>query len=251
MYLLYLGLYGGIRRQPPQAPPRHGPGLRERVDHDELPAKLGVPHGQALVALVVGKAVIDVVADDVDARARGDLGHRVERLGGVDAARGVVGRGEHEGLRARADRGHERIARDLEACLARVERHDPAVSHADERLVEAKGWHGHHDLVARVEECQKRRRERLGGADGHDELVGRVREPLLGHVGRERLEELGSAVVGRVVRETARERLPHRRANRRGCVELGLTQRELDAAGRLVSERREAADAARGKPREV
>jgi len=106
----------------------------------------------------------------------------------VHAARGVVRRGDDDGLRALGQRVAYVCRADLEPSFARVDGHHNPVRGTHDRLVESERRRGNDDLVARVKNRHERGCERLCGAARHDELVGSIGEPLTGHIARDGLK---------------------------------------------------------------
>ena len=243
MRLRDLGLDGGRRREPAQAPARHRPGLGEALDHHGLLAELRVALGEALETVRVDQTVVHVVADHVDARLGGDTRHGVERGGVEDAARGVAGRADDDRLGRRRHAGAKDRLVDLEAVGLRVEEDRMGMVGDDDALVQAERRRGDDDLVTRIEHGHEARVERLGRAVREDNLVGRIGEPRVTHVARDHLAHGELAVVGRIVGIVALERTDDLVLDGIGRVEIGFAERERDAAGMLGGERVDAADA--------
>ena len=199
--------------------------------------------GKSLVAVHVDQAVIYVVADYVDACLVCHARHGVERCRVEDAARGIVGRADDDGLGCRRHAGTQCFLVDLELSRLRIQKDRLGVVGHDDALVQAKGRRGDNDLVAGVEHSHECCRQRLGRAVGQDDLVGRKRKARVPHVGRQRLAQGGATVVGRIVRVTAVERGRHLGANHIGRGKIGLAKRKRDAPWVLGGERVNPTDA--------
>ena len=184
MGLCDLGDDGSCRCEPAQAPAGHGPGLGEALDDHRLVAQLRMALGKALVAVRVDQAVVYVVADYVYARLLCHARHDVERCRVENAARGIVGRADNDGLGRRGHTGAKRILVNLKLRRLRIQKDRFGVIGYDDALVQAKGRRGDNDLVAGVEHGHKRSRQGLGRAVGQDDLVGRKRKARVPHVGR-------------------------------------------------------------------
>ena len=201
--------------------------------------------GEALVAVNVDQAVVDIVADYVDARLLCHARHGVERYRVEDAARGVVGRADDDGLGCRRHTGTKRFLVDLELRGLRIQKDRLGVVGHDDALVQAKSRRGDNDLVAGVEHCHKRSRQGLGCAVREDDLVSRKRKACVAHICGQRLAQGGTAVVGRIVRVAAVERGGHLDADHVGRGKIGLTKRKRNASRMLCGECIDSADAGR------
>ena len=199
--------------------------------------------GKALIAIHIDQAVIYVVADYVDARLLCHVCHGVERCRVEDTARGIVGRADDDGLSRRRHAGAKRVLVNLKLRGLRIQKDRFGVVGHDDALVQAKGRRGDNNLVAGVEHGHKCCRQGLGRAVGQDDLVGRKRKARVSHVGRQRLAQGGTAVVGRIVRVTAAQRGGHLGANHIGRGKIGLAKRERDAPRVLGGERVDPANA--------
>ena len=84
--------------KPTDTPTGHGPGLGEAIDHHGLLAQLRMAQRKTLVTACVYQAVVHIVTDHVDARLGSDTRHGIERSRIEDAAGGIVGRANDNGL---------------------------------------------------------------------------------------------------------------------------------------------------------
>ena len=243
MGLCDLGDDGPCGCEPTQAPAGHGPRLGEALDDHCLLAQLRVSLGEALVAVHIDEAVVYVVADYVDARLLRHARHGVERCRVENAARGIVGRADNDGLGRRGHAGAKRFLVNLKLRGLRIQKDRFGVVGNDDALIQAKGRRGDDDLVAGVEHGHKRSRQGLGRAVGQDDLVGRKRKARVPHVGRQRLAQGGAAVVGRIVRVATVKRGRHLGANHVGRGKIGLAKRKRDAPRVLSGECVDPADA--------
>ena len=170
--------------EPTQAPAGHGPGLGEALDDYRLLTQLRVTLSKALVAIHINQAVVYVVADHVDARLLCHVCHGVERCRVENAARGVIGRADNDGLGRRGHTGAKRILVNLKLRRLRIQKDRFGVIGYDDALVQAKGRRGDDDLVAGVEHSHKCCRQCLGRTVGQDDLIGGKRKARVPHVGR-------------------------------------------------------------------
>ena len=243
MGLCDLGDDGGCGCEPTQAPAGHGPGFGEALDNYCLIAKLRVSLGKALVAVHIDEAVVYVVADHVDARLLRYARHGVERCRVKNAARGIVGRADNDGLGRRGHTGAKRFLVNLKLRGLRIQKDRLSVVGHDDALVQAKGRRGDDDLVAGVEHGHKRSRQGLGRTIGQDDLIGGKCQALVTHIFGQCLAQGGTAVVGRIVRVAAVERGRHLGANHIGRGKIGLAKRKCDAPRVLGGERIDPTDA--------
>ena len=237
-----LGDDGGGCCEPTQAPARHGPGLGEALDDHRLLAQLRMSPGKALVAIHVDEAVVHVVADYVDARLLRYARHGVERCRVENAARGIVGRADNDGLGRRGHTGAKRILVNLKLRRLRIQKDRFGVIGHDDALVQAKGRRGNNDLVAGVEHSHKCCRQCLGRAVGQDDLIGGKRQARVIHIFGQCITQGGATVVGRIVRVTAVQRGGHLGANHIGRGKIGLAERERDTPRMPGGERVNPAD---------
>ena len=233
---------GGCRCEPAQAPAGHGPGLGEALDDHRLVAQLRVALGKALVAIHIDQTVVYVVADYVDARLLCHARHGVERCCVEDAARGIVGRADNDGLSRRRRAGTKRVLVNLELRGLRVQKDRFGVVGHNDALVQAKSRRGDNDLVAGVEHSHECCRQGLGRAVGQDDLVGGKHQARIPHVGSQCLAQGGATVVGRIVRIAAVQCGGHLGTDSIGRRKIGLAKRECDAPRVLGSERVNPAD---------
>ena len=190
---------GGVRQTPAQAPAGHGVGLGKAVD-DDNPVPTIIELGKAVVVLRVDQAPIHIVAEDEDGPVLQDLVDRVQRLLGVDAAGGVVGRGEDDGFRPGRNGGLQGTGVDLKAVVLRGQGHGHAPAELGDGLVEAEGRGGDDHLVPGIQHGGQADEEALRGSDGQNDLIGGVLEavgPLLKF--GDGLQHVGIAVAGGIV----------------------------------------------------
>lgn len=149
-----------------------------------LLAQLRVSLGKTLVTIHIDQTVVHVVADHVDARLLRYARHGVERCRVENAARGIVGRADNDGLGRRGHTGAKRILVNLKLRRPRIQKDRFGVIGHNDAFVQAKGRRGNNDLVAGVEHSHKCCRQGLGRAVGQDDLVGRKHKARVPHVGR-------------------------------------------------------------------
>ena len=124
----------------------------------------------------------------------------VQGLLGVDAAGGVVGGGQNDGLGLFIDSGLQGLRVHLEVVVLRGQVHGHAPAQPGDGGVQAEGRRGDDDLIAGIQHGGKRDMQALGGADGQDDLLGVIVQavfPLLEF--GDGLQHIGIAVAGRIV----------------------------------------------------
>ena len=189
----------GVRHAVAQPPAGHGIGLGEALDHDDP-----VPHvlvfREAVVLPLVGQGAVDIVAQDEDGLVPENVVDGVQRLLGVDAAGGVVGRGQDDGLGPAGDGGLQRLRQDLEVAVLRGQEDGNAALQLHQGLIQAEGGGGDDDLISRVQDGAEGGEQRLGGAHRQDDLVGGVVQSMgRGLEPGDGLQHVGVAISGRVV----------------------------------------------------
>ena len=124
----------------------------------------------------------------------------VQRLLGVDAAGGVVGGGQDDGLGLVGDGGLQLLRHDLEVVVLCGQGDGHAALQLHQRLVQSEGGGGDDDLVPGVENGGEGGEQRLRGAHGQDDLTGGVAEAMgLGLEPGDGLQGVGIAVAGGIV----------------------------------------------------
>ena len=127
------------------------------------------------MALSVGKLGIDLVGDDHDVVVLQHLGDGLQVPALHDAAGGVAGEGEHEGLGAWGDGRLQLLRGEAEAVLRRQLHIDgDAAGHLSERPVAHEGGHGDDDLVPGIHQDPDRQVDGLTAAHSDQDLVGVV-----------------------------------------------------------------------------
>jgi hypothetical protein len=123
----------------------------------------------------VGEAVVDLVAVDEEVVADGDRGQLVLDLGRQDGAGRVAGVAEEEGLRPGRDRRLDRRRVDREVVLEPGGHVDGRAAGEDDRrdVGDVRGL-VEDDLVTGVAGRPQGEVDRLGRADGDEELPRRV-----------------------------------------------------------------------------
>lgn len=234
---------GAAAASQPRRQPVNGPGLGEALDDYRLLTQLRVTLGKALVAIHINQAVVYVVADYVDARLLRYARHGVERCRVENAARGIVGRADNDGLSRRRRAGTKCVLVNLKLRRLRIQKDRLGMVGHDDALVQTKGRRGDDDLVAGVEHGHKRSRQGLGRTIGQDDLVSRICKARVPHIFGQRFAQGGTAVVGRIMRVTAIERCSHLGANHIGRGKIGLAKRKRNAPRVLGGERVNPTDA--------
>jgi hypothetical protein len=184
--------------------------------------------GRAGVRALEHEGRVDLVGQDHHVRAGEHLGQRGQFPGGVDGAGRVAGRVEQQHLRARRERGAQRVGAQLEAAsLLAGHVHDPALAQRDHRLVADPRGRGQDHLGVRIDEREQRQREALLRAAGHDHLAGGVGHArALGKRLRGRRAQLGQSAAGGVVHGALRHEVLRSadRLGRRGEIRLAGAQ---------------------------
>ena len=224
---------------PADAPPGHGVGLGDAVEHDAAVGDLrhGDGHRHVLGA-VVGQVLVDLVGDHPDAVLGGPAPDGLDERARRDRARGVRRRAPQQRLGVRRARGLEGLdGRQEVGGLVGAQDHRLAAGHAHGLGVGRPVRRGQQDLVARVDQRREGLEHGLLAAVG-DEHLARLDLPARVPRGlrRDRVAQLGEpggggvAVVLRV--RARRDRRVHHRL--RGG-EVGLAGAEADdrPAGRL------------------
>ena len=153
-----------------------------------------------MIPVGVHQGAVDIVAEDKDGLVLQDVVDGVQGLLGVDAAGGVVGRGEDHRLGFGSDGPGQRLRVDLEGVVLRGQGHGHAPAQPGDGLVEAEGGGGDDDLVPGIEHRGKRQEQALRGADGEDDLLrGVVQAVDPGLKIRDGLQHVGIAVAGGIV----------------------------------------------------
>ena len=199
--------------------------------------------GKSLVAIHIDQTVVYVVADYVYARLLRYARHGVERCRVENAARGIVGRADNDGLGRRGHAGAKRFLVNLKLRGPRIQKDRFGVVGNDDALVQAKGRRGDDDLVTWIEHSHKRSRQGLGRTVCQNDLVGRKRKARVAHICGQRLAQGRATVVGRIMRVTAVQRCSHLGTNHIGRGKIGLAERKRNAPRMLSSERVDSADA--------
>ena len=197
-----------------------------------------------MVALGIGQGAVHIVADDEDGLVLQDLVDGVQSLFGVDAAGGVVGRGEDDGLGLVRNGGLQLLGVDLEAVVGGGEHHLHAPVQLHDGLIETEIRGGDDDLVAGVHDGGEGNIQRLRCADGGDDLIGRVVEVVLFRLELgDGLQQVGVAVAGRIVGVVGVQGgLGGFLHNLRG-IQVGLTDGQCAGAGGVTHHISKAADA--------
>ncbi len=210
-----------------------GEGLGGRGDRDRALAHAG-QGAQREVLPVVGEVLVDLVGDDQEVAGDGELGDGGQLFAGEDHAGGVVGGVEQQQAGAGPDGVGEGVEVGAEVGGAEGEGDPLGSGHGDAGGVGVvEGLEGD-DLVARLQEGEHGRGDRLGGAGGdQDFAVGvegqAVPAPLvLGDC----LAQLGDALTGRVlVAAAVHDGAGGGLGDLRGAVGVGEALPEVDGAG--------------------
>ena len=232
---------------------RHREGLRETVEEDRALAHAR-QRGDRDVIAFEGELGVDLVGSDQQVLLDGELGDGLE-LGAIGGAAGRVGREvQDEQLAAGLPGGAQggRIERELVGGdgadrdgLGVAERDARSVAHVAGLVVE--------DLVAGVERRAQEDIERLGDADGPEDLgLGIVfRTVITGDVARDLLAELLGAAVVRVGSATLLKRSDRGLADMIRRDEVRLADAERDRVLHLGDDGEEIADARLGQGRDM
>src|SRR5437773_5285669 len=200
----------------------------------------------------VDEPVVDLVGIHEQVVLASDSGDAVDVLLEEHATGRVVRKAEQDRARAWRDRALDRGRRETEvlALLGR-DRHRCAAGEDDARHVRDVRGVGEDDLVAVVEGRAERKVDRLGHADGHEDLALRVVADAaqLRGVLADRITQRLDAVVRRVLRLALFDRADRGPAEALRRDEVRLAHAERDDALDAGDEIEEAADAARGQPR--
>ena len=189
----------GVRHAVAQAPAGHGIRLGEALDHNDP-----VPHvlvlSKAVVVLTVGQSAVHIVAQDKDGLVLEDGVDGVQGLLGVDAAGGIVGGGQDDGLGPVGDGGLQFLRHDLEVVVLCGQGDRHTALQLDQRLIQAEGRGGDDDLVPWVQDGGEGGEQRLRGAHRQDDLTGGVVEAMgLSLEFGDGLQRVGIAVAGGIV----------------------------------------------------
>jgi len=235
--------HGRVGHQIAHAPARHGIGLGEALDDDHAAAHIR-KRGKTVVVVRIDQLSVHLVAQNENRQLPQHTAEHLQGLGGIDAARGVVGRGQHHCPGPGGEGGAEAFLRDLKAIMLGGKRHRHTPAQPDDGFVEAESRRGDHHLIARVQNAEQADEQRLRRADGHDDLVRRVAQAVpLRLKARDSLPQPGTAAVFRVVGIVAVQRLL-------GCVlhalrriQVRFPDRQQHCSRRAPCQRRKAPDA--------
>ena len=158
------------------------------------------------------------------------LGDALELLLGVEHARGVARRGEHDELGARRDGGLELLGGHLEVVLELGLHEDTfALGQTHKLLVAHPERRGDDHLVAGVDETLHHLEQALLGTRRDDDLLGLVLQAVVAsELGADSLPEVGVARHRRIVREIVVDSLLGGFLHHLGSVEVRLSYRETD-----------------------
>ena len=188
------------------APARHRVGLGHAVDDDGALLKLGAERCDGhMLRAVVDQVLVNLVRDDGQVMADGDVSDGLQLLTGVDEAVGVVGGVEHDGARAVGDGGLDLLGRELEAVfLLRLHGHGHAARHDDQLGVADPVGAGDDHLVALVQQRLERVEQRMLRAVGHHDLLRLIGQPVVAQqLVAHGLSQLHHARCGRIARHAA------------------------------------------------
>ena len=177
------------------APAGHGVGLGDAVDDDGLGLHIVAQGGEADVVLaVVDQLLVDLVGDDVETGLHSQLCDLHQLAAGIDAAVGVGGAVEDDGLGLFVDVGAQHLGGDDEVVLlAAVHHHRHAAGHAHHLGVAQPAGGGQQHLVAGVDQRAQGGEDHLLCAVGDDDLGG-----IVGHavVAEEFIADLCAQIHG-------------------------------------------------------
>ena len=234
--------------RPAETPAGHGVGLGEAV-HDNGALLHAVDLREADMAVgTVGQAVVDLVGEHHDVGLADDVRDRLKLVAVHDRAGRVVRIGKDEQLGARRDGGAQRLGRQLELVLdARRQRHGNAACHLRERRVADKARLGDEHLLAGIDEGADGVVDRLGAADGDEDLLVCVVAQLV-LAARERGDlaaQLGKTPVGGIEGLTLLKRLDAGAPDLPRGLEIRFADAERDCVGHFGCHFEKTADARR------
>ena len=185
------------------APAGHGIALGYAVDDDRVLLYFFAKCRNAgEFASVVAEAVVNLVSDDVNIVTQADLRKRFQLFFGVDHA-GRVGRVvEHERLRFIRDGGFKLLRRHFKMLrLGRRYDHRNAAHHTDLLRIADPVRRGNDDLIAGVEQREKRSiKARLGAVGDDNGIIIKVHAEIFLHAVRDRLTRFDRAGRRRILR---------------------------------------------------
>ena len=224
----------GNRRSGPKRPARppagHGVGLRRRAADDTEVLAVALDHCRQVVRRrVVDQLLVTEVEDQPDAAPRRLLRQRRERVFGHQRTGRVARRVEDDALRARRDGVEEELCGQREAVVCpRPHHHRLGIGQL--HLLDQRRPAGRvrDDLVAGIEQRQRRVVERLLAAGAGDDFVLAILNAVVGLVARDDgALQLEGAAHRRVLREVAVDGGVRRLADRGRRREVGFTGTEV------------------------
>ena len=192
-----------------------------------------------MLAAIVNELFIDLVGDDVELLFHGEGGDLLERFARDHAAVGVAGAVEDQRLGLVRDALFDLLGANDEAVLVMAgHEHRHAAHHFHHFRVADPVGRGDEHLVAVVDEHAQRRKERLLGAAGDDDLRNIVgKAVVLEEFLRDGLAQGERARYGRIARPALVDGAMRRRADVFGRIKIRLARAEADHVLALGLER--------------
>ena len=224
-------LLGPRDHHPARAVAAHPVGLGEPAEGQAEHVVAGRGGGVVVHGVVEEDLLVDLVGEDDELVAPGDVDEALDRLPGVDRAGGVVGVDDHQGVGVlgdlRLDVGEVGVPAVL---LVAPVVHRGAAGQRDRTGPQRVVGRGHQDLVAVVDERLQHHRDQLGDAVADEDVVDAdVAQAVLLVVVRDRrpggVDALGVAValrLGQVVHHVGDDRLGRLEAERRRVADVQL-----------------------------
>ena len=162
-----------------QAYPRRNPVMAKRfgksVEEDGALAHARIREDAGVFPAVVEKFGVDLIADDDEVVFDGEAGDFLQFLRRFDGAGGIGGEIQHEDFRLVRERRFDIAGHEGEVVFrAGGDGDGNPVGHGDAGVVGDVAGLVVDDFVARVEEGAEGEVERLGDADGDEDLVFRI-----------------------------------------------------------------------------
>ena len=223
---------GRRARHPTDLPAGAVERLRRAGDTQGSLAHTGQRRDRPVRAAVEQQVLVDLVGDGDDVVFLAQRGDRGQVVVGEHRAGRVVRRIDDDGGRLGAERLRKAVAVDAEAVPVGDHRHGapPRAGHGDRRRIGVVVRLDEHDLVAGLDEADDGAGDRLGGADGDQDLgVGVVVQPVvIGLVVADGATQLGDAEAGRVLVAPIGDRLLRGSQHGGGPVRVGEALAEVD-----------------------